>query len=99
MLIAGLAIEMLVAPLAGFLTGHWADDHFDTAPFLLLAGLALGVFVAIRVGMRLVYVANRYEEQDNTAEAREKKLKEERFASFVEKRPELKELLDDSAGE
>jgi F0F1-type ATP synthase assembly protein I len=30
---------------AGTLAGHWADNHFGTAPWLLLVGALLGIAV------------------------------------------------------
>jgi F0F1-type ATP synthase assembly protein I len=39
----GMTFAIIVA--AGTLAGHWADNHFGTAPWLLLVGALLGIAV------------------------------------------------------
>lgn len=40
--VAGLGTELLLAVLLGLLGGRWLDSKLGTAPWLLLAGAALG---------------------------------------------------------
>jgi F0F1-type ATP synthase assembly protein I len=39
----GMTFAIIVA--AGTLAGHWADNHFGTAPWLLLVGALLGIAI------------------------------------------------------
>ena len=55
-IVAGLGMEMIFSPVIGLLAGSYADKHFDTKPWLLIAGLVLGLLAAVRVGMRLMYL-------------------------------------------
>jgi F0F1-type ATP synthase assembly protein I len=51
------AVEAVFAILVAALLGYWADTHFDTSPWFLLAGFGLGfaAFVVrlFRLGRRL----------------------------------------------
>lgn len=50
-----LPVEMVVGPVAGFYLGHVADEHWGTAPWLMLLGGLLG----LAGSLRLVYEAVR----------------------------------------
>ena len=41
--ITTISLEMALPPLAG----HWLDDRWGTAPWMLVAGALLGMFVVI----------------------------------------------------
>ncbi len=45
---------LIVAPLAGFFLGAWADRHWHTAPWLAIVGLLFG-FVAAGRETWLIY--------------------------------------------
>ena len=53
--IIGISIEMIVPGLGGY----WLDQKFDTGPWLLLVGFALGMTLATVQLVGMVSAANR----------------------------------------
>ena len=49
---AAVGIELAVAILGCMLAGNWADQRWDTGPWLTLGGVVLGSIVGIRVLVR-----------------------------------------------
>lgn len=43
----GAGSELAVSSLAGFFLGRWLDGKFGTSPWLLLAGILLGISVGL----------------------------------------------------
>jgi ATP synthase protein I len=41
--VSSVGVEMAVATLVGWGCGYWLDSHFETGPWLMLAGLLFGV--------------------------------------------------------
>jgi len=50
---AGLGMEIAVVLSAPILGGYWADIKFDSSPYLLLAGIFLGLILLIGMFVRL----------------------------------------------
>ncbi len=42
-----------MAPVLGWLGGHWLDGRFHTAPWIAMAGLLLGIVAGFRELVRL----------------------------------------------
>ncbi|MDH4225328.1 MAG: AtpZ/AtpI family protein [Deltaproteobacteria bacterium] len=49
-----MGIEMGVTVLGGLFLGRYLDRRFDTAPWLLLTGLLLGLLLAARNIFRMI---------------------------------------------
>lgn len=49
-----LPMEMAVAPVLVTLVGWWLDRRYGTSPWLVLAGLAVGLTVAVRAVKRAI---------------------------------------------
>lgn len=47
-----VGLEIVVAIVLGLLAGRWADGRFHTAPYLTIAGFALGLVTAIKAVWR-----------------------------------------------
>jgi ATP synthase protein I len=60
-LLGAVPTMLVAAPLIGFFAGQWADDHFGTTPYLMIAGVVLG-FVA--AGREIWRLAKKSEELD-----------------------------------
>lgn len=45
---------LIASPLIGLFAGQWADEKFNTEPFLLILGLLLGFWAAAREIFNLV---------------------------------------------
>jgi len=46
--LASVGIEFSISTLVGLLGGRWLDGKLDTAPWLMLVGLLLGVVAGMR---------------------------------------------------
>jgi F0F1-type ATP synthase assembly protein I len=44
---AAIGIEFFSPILGGSLLGYYSDEHFHTEPWLVMAGLSLGVFLGM----------------------------------------------------
>lgn len=42
-LASSISVEIATATVAGYMGGRWLDSKFDTDPWLMLAGLLLGM--------------------------------------------------------
>ena len=66
---AGLYITvptlMAAAILIGFFAGQWADERFNTEPYLMLVGLVLGMAAAGRELYRLIKKAQAMDEEEH----------------------------------
>lgn len=58
---SAVGIEMAVAITLPMLAGVWADKHWGTSPWLLVAGLVVGFGAAARSVWRVVKLARRDE--------------------------------------
>lgn len=50
---ASLGIQMALAVVVGYLVGHWLDGQLDTAPYMMI----LWVVIGVTTGMRDLYRA------------------------------------------
>lgn len=55
----GLGAELAVALSAPVLLGHWLDLKWDTSPWMLLAGILLGLVFMIRIFMKVIKNLNK----------------------------------------
>lgn len=55
---SAVGIELVLAILAGYFAGSWADRRFDTAPVLTYVGLALGLLAAANAVWNVVRRTN-----------------------------------------
>lgn len=53
-LLAAVPAILVAAPLIGFFLGRWADNKFDSEPYLMIAGIVLGFSAAAREIYNLV---------------------------------------------
>lgn len=58
---------LIVAPLVGFFVGNWLDRRFATAPWLGIAGLAVGFAAA---GRETYLIYRRYEAESKEQNGR-----------------------------
>lgn len=58
---------LIVAPLVGFFVGSWLDRRFATAPWLGIAGLAMGFAAA---GRETYLIYRRYEAEEKEQKGR-----------------------------
>ena len=63
-LLAAVPALLIAGPAIGFVIGRWADNKFDTEPYLLLVGIILGFASAGREIYKLVKKAQAYEDED-----------------------------------
>jgi ATP synthase protein I len=56
---SSVGLEMGLSVALGLLVGWWLDQHFGTAPWLMLLWLALGLFAGFRGVIRAVRRADR----------------------------------------
>jgi F0F1-type ATP synthase assembly protein I len=56
---SSVGLELGISVLIGLLGGLWADGRWGTAPWLMLAGLALGLVAGFRAVLRAVRRADR----------------------------------------
>ena len=67
-ILAVIPILVVVAPLVGYFIGNWADGELGTEPWLMIAGIILGMAAAVREIINLVKraeeVANRENDDD-----------------------------------
>lgn len=56
---SSVGIEMAAALAIGTLGGQWLDEKLDTAPYLLWAGIVVGIGAAVRAIQRAVKMARR----------------------------------------
>jgi ATP synthase protein I len=68
--VAGLGTEFLLAVLLGLFVGRWLDSKLGTAPWLLMAGAALGGFSAFLNLYRQVAASNSSAGQGNRDDER-----------------------------
>jgi F0F1-type ATP synthase assembly protein I len=50
----GLGAEIAVALSLPILAGYWADTVYNTSPFLLLAGIGVGILIMIGIFSRII---------------------------------------------
>jgi F0F1-type ATP synthase assembly protein I len=50
----GLGAEIAVAFSAPILIGYWLDNYFNTAPWLLIAGVFVGLLLMFSIFWRLI---------------------------------------------
>lgn len=55
---------LVVPPVAGVLLGRWLDEHFHTAPWLLLVFLLLGFGSGVRLTLRTLKTVREMQERD-----------------------------------
>ena len=62
-----MAVPTLLAAsiLVGFFLGRWADKEFGTEPYLMIAGLVLGMGAAGREMYRLIKKAEALDKEEN----------------------------------
>lgn len=66
-----LGLQLAITVVVCFFLGRWLDSLFDTAPWLMLAGLALGVIGGI-ISFYRTAIALGKEEDRETAERKAK---------------------------
>jgi ATP synthase protein I len=71
-----LGIQLAVTVIAFFFIGRWLDSKLDTAPWLMLAGLGVGITGGLISFFRTVIALGRKE--DSEAEQRRKESQSER---------------------
>jgi ATP synthase protein I len=57
--LASVGIELALSIVIGLLGGRWLDGKLGTAPWLMIAGLLLGVFAGFRSLIRTARKAQR----------------------------------------
>lgn len=50
----GLGAEIAVAISIPILVGYWADNFFDTSPFLLFAGIIIGIVLMLGIFLKVI---------------------------------------------
>lgn len=45
---------MVSGPLVGYFVGNWLDSKFDTAPYLMIAWVILGLIASARESFKLL---------------------------------------------
>jgi F0F1-type ATP synthase assembly protein I len=66
---SSIGLELGISVILGVLGGLWADDHFGTQPWLMLAGIALGCTAGFRSLMRAVAKEDRRGARDDAERA------------------------------
>lgn len=64
-ILAVIPIMVVVAPLVGYFIGNWADGKLGTEPWLMIAGIVLGMAAAVREIINLVKKAEEVANRDN----------------------------------
>ena len=64
-LLSAVPAILIAAPLAGFFIGRWADEKFETEPFLTIVGLILGFAAAGREIYFLIKKASKEEKSSD----------------------------------
>jgi F0F1-type ATP synthase assembly protein I len=57
--LASVGIELSISTVIGLLGGQWLDGKLDTAPWLMIVGLVLGVTAGFRSLIRTAKQASR----------------------------------------
>ncbi len=61
---SALGLELGVSVIVGLLFGYWLDKRFDTAPWLMIVGVAFGFAAGIRAIVRGVKKADRVQRRE-----------------------------------
>lgn len=69
---AGVGLELFLSVAVGLLGGRWADSRLETAPWLALLGLGLGLAAGYRAVFRALKEANRLAELEEAEMKRER---------------------------
>jgi len=67
--IIAAALQLVVAVILMFFLGNWLDEKFDTAPWLMLAGLMVGFVAGFFAFMRSVQKLARGETDSNDTQS------------------------------
>jgi len=62
---AHLGSTLVMCVVVGLAGGYWADRWLDTAPWLLLAGLGLGIAAAARTFYQAIKALSGMDKQDD----------------------------------
>lgn len=64
---SSVGLELGISVLIGVLAGLWADGRWGTTPWLMLAGLVVGLVAGFRAVLRAVRRADRADRADGAA--------------------------------
>jgi ATP synthase protein I len=68
MRLTSVGIEFSISTLIGLLGGRWLDGKFGTTPFLMIAGLVLGVVAGFRSLLRAARKASQPSQSNSSSQ-------------------------------